>query len=144
MNRAQIELLHWVKENDPFIFNLAKERYKLQTQGMGTVAPTDTKSGFFSSFIDTVKNIVPAVIGYKQQKKIMDLQIERARTGQPPLDASAYAPVMRVEAAVSPEGEASARRIAIDTVRSGIGDMKPYLIGGLGLLAVFLLTKKRR
>lgn len=140
---AQQAYIEWVKQNDPFVYQIALERYKLKQQGLGSTAPQPTTGGFFSSLIDTVKNVIPAVLSYKQQSKVMNMQIERAKNNLPPIDASAYAPVVKVEAAITPESEAAAKRIAMETVRNGIGDMKPWLFGGMAVMA-FLFYKSRR
>lgn len=143
MNAKQAYLL-WVKENDPFVYKIALERYKAQRQqGLGTTQPQPESEGFFKSMIDTVKNVVPAVMGYKQQKKIMDLQIERAKQGKPPINAGEYAPVVKVDAAISPESEQAAKRIAHETLQRGIGSMKPWLLGGAAVMALLFFKMRR-
>lgn len=136
MNSKQA-FIEWVKNNDPFIYNLAVGRYKAKQSGLSGTAD------FFSSLTDTIKNVVPAVMNYRQQNKIMDVQIQRAKQGLPPLETSQYAPVIKVETAITPESEAAAKRIGVDLVKQGVGDMKPIFFGGLALMA-FLFYKNRR
>lgn len=42
------------------------------------------------SWIDTLARILPAILATVQQKQLLDVQIQRARLGQPPLDVSQY------------------------------------------------------
>lgn len=140
--KAKIRFLNWLEDNDPFAYKVVMERYKLK-KGQNLNGVMDNVGDIFNSAVDTVKNVLPSVMNYKQQKKIMDIQIERAKRGEAPIDAEQYTPPVGVEVGVSAEGEEAAKRIASDTLRQGIGDMKPYFFGGLAI-ALFLLMKNRR
>lgn len=48
------------------------------------------------SWIDTLARILPSVLASVQQKQLLDVQIERARAGLPPLDVSQYTPGVAV------------------------------------------------
>lgn len=48
------------------------------------------------SWIDTLARILPSVLASVQQKQLLDVQIERARAGLPPLDVSQYTPGVSV------------------------------------------------
>jgi len=48
------------------------------------------------SWIDTLSRILPSILASVQQKQLLDVQIERARAGLPPLDVSQYTPGVSV------------------------------------------------
>lgn len=131
--------ISWLKDHDPGLYKLAIYRAKLQ-QGEGLGAWTD----IFSSIVNTVKEVAPSVVNMQAQKRILDLQIERARAGQPPADVADYTPAIKISPEISAESEESLKRIAVETVRQGVGDMKNvFFIGGGLLLAFFLINRKR-
>ena len=74
------------------------------------------------SWIDTLQKLVPALTMTVQQVQLMQLNIERAKNGLPPLDIASYSGI-GVNVGLSPE-------------------TKNLLIyGGIALLAVFFLTR---
>lgn len=74
------------------------------------------------SWMDTLQRTLPILVATYQQKEILDIQMERARQGLPPLDPSQYG--IGVSVGLSP-------------------DVKRWLmIGGAGIVAVMLLTRK--
>lgn len=142
MSAAKKQFLHWLRENDPYLYNVA--RYKHANEGgLGTVVNPQGTSSFFSSVVDTVKKLGTSVLQYKSQKKILDLQLKRAEQNLPPIDASMYTPTVKVEAAVTPEMEQQARRVGIDLVKQGAQEFKPIFFGAL-ILGGFFLLKGRK
>lgn len=74
------------------------------------------------SWMDTLQRTLPVLVATYQQKEILDIQMERARQGLPPLDPSQYG--VGVTVGLSP-------------------DVKRWLlIGGAGLAAVLLLSRR--
>lgn len=60
-------------------------------------------NGWLDNIIGAAEKIIPTVYQYKTQKEVWDLQMERARQGQEPLDVSQYsAPPVRVQVEPSP------------------------------------------
>lgn len=137
MNSKQA-FIQWIKKNDPFLYKIAETRYKLQNPGMSGIAD------FFTSLVSTVKDVAPAVINMAAQRKVINLQIERAKQGLPPLDTAQYSPTIKVSPELTPETEAAAQRVAIETVKQGIGEMKIPLLAIAGLLGAFLFMSRRR
>ncbi len=76
------------------------------------------------SWIDALSRIVPSILATVQQRELLQIQVERARAGLPPLDVSAYTPGVAV----------------------GLSkDTKELLMyGAIGAAAVYLLTSRRR
>lgn len=141
---AKKQFIKWFKQREPFLFNVAKHRFKLRRPGLhGNDMEMAGISEIFTGIVDTVKNVAPSLIQLSSQKKILDMQIKRAEQGLPPLDASQYSPTIKVEAAISPESEEAAKRIALETTRQGASELKPLFFGALILGAMLLLRKKR-
>jgi len=82
------QFLNWLKRNDPFLYLTAEKVYSNKSQ---TLSGWDI-TGFFNSAISTIKNVTPDILKYRQQKKLLDLQINRARNDLPPLDTKQYIP----------------------------------------------------
>lgn len=143
MNKAQKQFVMWVKDNDPFLFAIAQKRMRI-ANGENLGGFLDAATGIFENVVDTVKNVAPSLIQYRSQKKILDLQLERARQNLPPLDAAAYTPTVKVQAELTPENERAAQRIAINTAKEGIQGMQKYFfLGAAGVLAYVLLRGRR-
>lgn len=76
------------------------------------------------SWIDTLSKLVPALTMTTQQVQLMQLNIERAKKGLPPVDIAAYSGI-GVNVGLSP-------------------DTKNLIIyGGVALLAIFFLTRSK-
>ncbi len=76
------------------------------------------------SWIDTLTKLVPALSMTVQQVQLMQLNIERARNGLPPIDIASYSG-MGVNVGLSP----ATRNLLI--------------YGGIAVIAVLLLTRSR-
>ena len=142
---AKIALAKWIEKRDPFLFETLVKRYQMQQQmnGLGFSFSDFNFADFASNITDAVKSVAPALVQYKAQSKILKAQLERAKQGQPPLDAAAYTPTVKVAAEVTPEMEAAATRVAQKSIQSGFGEMQKLLpIVGIGLAAVLLLKKR--
>lgn len=76
------------------------------------------------SWIDTLTKLIPALTLTTQQVQLMQLNVERAKKGLPPVDIASYSGI---------------------GVNVGLsGDTKNLLIyGGIALVAVFFLTRGR-
>lgn len=139
MSNGKKQFAQWLKRNDPFLYGVAVKRFQREQQGLSGF--TD----FFSSVLETVKVAAPQVLQYRQQKKIMDMQMDRAKRDLPPLDATAYSPSVTISPQITPETERAMTRVAIETTKQAGNDMKKYLIpAGLGLAALLFLKKRGR
>jgi hypothetical protein len=90
----------------------------------GLPAKIDQTQTPSESWIDTLVKLVPAITMTAQQQQLMQLNIERAKKGLPPVDIASYTGI-GVNVGLSP-------------------DTKNLLIfGGIALVAVFFLTRKK-
>lgn len=95
-------LVQWIRQAHPMAFReLARTRPQLlrqaaQLNGLGTVAQP---SG--GGLVQTANNIAAAVMPFLQldaQRKLLKLQVERAKRGEPPIDTTQLTlPAARVE-----------------------------------------------
>lgn len=80
------------------------------------------------SWFDSLTRLLPSLAATYQQKQLLDVQVERARQGLPPLNTSQYSSNFGVNVGVSPDTQ------------------KLLIYAGLGLAALFVfstLSKKR-
>lgn len=135
---SKAAFLQWLQDNDPFIFEVVKKRAGIDG-GLGL-----DWGGLFTTAVNTIKDIAPAVISAQGQKKILDLQIERARQNLPPLDTTNYMPTVKIAADITPENEAAAVRIAQQTANDAAQKMKPYFLAALAAGAYFMIKGRRK
>jgi hypothetical protein len=77
----------------------------------------------FDKFLSTFKEILPAYANYQLTRDLYDLNLERAKMGLPPVNAQDVSPQLNVG-------------ISRDT-------QNMLIIGGIAIVAVFLLSRKR-
>lgn len=138
---SQQEFINWVRQNQPFIFEIAKERANLLDQGLGNIS--DNVTGFFNNLVDTVKNVAPQYINFRQQKKLLDIQINRAKNNLPPLDADKFTPAIKIAPVITPETAEQAKEIARKSIAESFNANKLMLFGG-GALLLFMLPRLMR
>lgn len=95
---------------------------------------TNSSENWWDGVIDFAKEAVPAYLQYEQQQKWADIQLERAKQGQPPIDAQRYtAPPVAVQVSLPP-GE---YRRAVQEASAGIGfDQDTMMQLGIGAAIV--------
>jgi len=135
--RAAEMFLNWVGKN---ISETARQKIldevDAESNGLGaadtvisneTGAPVATSVPWYERVLNVTEKVLPAYQQYKMQEKIIKMQLERARNGQPPLNVEQYsAPPVRVQVQPTFTGQ-----LAPSTKRM-------LWIGG-GLLAALLL-----
>lgn len=126
--------IKWVKKNNPVLYRAALAQNNNTLNGDEEAS----NSNWFDKITDTISNLAPKYLQYKQQKKVMSMQIKRAKSGLPPANVADYAPVIKTQIDLAPETRAE----LIKGGQASLNDFaKPLLIGG-GLLAAFLMLKK--
>ena len=85
----------------------------------------DTSAPWYQDLIGLTTQALTAYTQFRSQDAIMELNVERARNGLPPIDPTAYGPAVGVGL------DARTREL-----------LQYAMIGG-GLLALFLIMKKR-
>lgn len=102
-------------------------------QGTG---PTTTESPWWESAIDATKSIGTAVLQYKTQQDLIDLQMKRIEDGKPPIDTALISPTVRVQADLPPAIQADIR----DMKRTAV-----FAVGGIALAIIaFMMFRKKR
>ncbi len=123
-------------------------RRRVMEQGLGQATPgiwapppepttteeAATEESWLDKVIGAATTIAPAYLQFKQQKEILDMQLERAKQGLPPLETAYLAPTVRIQPELSPE----ALRTAREGITTGIQNVAvpALLIGGLVLLTM--------
>ena len=139
MNKAQAQILALseIKRNHPALFEAAVRATKKQRskgdmlKGLGE---TETKS-LWDRLSENIVKLGGAYLTIKNQKDMVDLNIERARQGLPPLDIGSTAPVVRTQVDLPPG------MVNQLTSEAGMGLNKILLFGGAAILAVMLIKK---
>lgn len=106
-------LVRWIKATHPSIYEgLAVRLAPLsqQMQGMGLVADSLTalpttaadsgNPGIAQTIVNTVSELAKVALPLYQQQKLFDLQVQRAKAGQPMLDASSLSDLSSVKVGV--------------------------------------------
>lgn len=146
---AGSRFLEWVKGEHPSLYAAAQRRVSVGTPpkrgtfaGLGADAKADSKAGDamatagpLERFVNTVTALAPQYLQYRAQQELLDVQLDRARQGLPPLRPTDYAPAVQLSvdpSMYSPQLEA----------------LKPWLLyGGIAVAGLFLfkmLGGKRR
>jgi hypothetical protein len=105
-----------------------------------SVTSTETaqsSNGFFDwakEVVSVAKEVVPAYLAYDAQKDIMDLNMERARNGQEPIDPGVVAPQVRVIHDLPPETQSLIQQFKT-------GGMNILLWGALAIGGFFIIRK---
>ena len=109
----------------------------------GVISTTQSTTGgngwdfsWATEVIAVAKEIVPAYLAYDAQKDIMELNMERARQGQEPIDPGMIAPQVRVIHDLPPE-----TRSMIDQFK--MGGINILLWGAIAVGGFFLIRQLR-
>ena len=147
LNRTQLaraQFLTWLKRTSPMTFQhalkvaeTAKSHFVAQSgnpralSGLGenTDGTVSTKT-WWQSLAEGITQAGTAYLAYKGQKANIDLNLQRAQQGLPPIDYSRYtAPTVRTQVDVSPEILARLREGGTNTL---------LLVGGIAAAALLL------
>lgn len=71
---------------------------------LGEVAATSANT---PNWTDTIKNVLSGALQVYQQKKIVDMQLDRAKKGLSPLDVDLYADASSVKVGIDPQTQKS-------------------------------------
>lgn len=98
--------------------------YSLNLAAPGVTDIVSEQQSIGESWMDSLARLLPILAATEQQKKLLDVQAERARQGLPPLDVSQYSAGAKVAFSLDP------------------GLQKMLVIGGAALLGILFLTRK--
>jgi len=134
-NNAVIQFALWLKKRYPLVYASAIKQASAPT-GLGAVSSTDSTTptattSWLDTISNTIKSIIPAASAAYIAKQTIDVNIERAKAGLPPIDSGSLAPQVNV----------SLPPAQISQITNA-GKYALYGVGALGLL--FLLSKRKR
>lgn len=92
---------------------------------------------FWEKFIDGATAVGTSYLALKNQKDLLELNIERAKLGQAPLDAATTAPVVRTQIGIDPETAAA----LASNVGSSI-NKNMLMVAGVALVIMFFVMRK--
>lgn len=149
--QSRAQFLEWLKETHPNLFRGALKYAETWREGeadrqgnpgtisglgqtqAGTVEPTS----FWGKLSEGITALGTAYLGYKGQKNVLEMNLQRAQMGLPPIDPATGAPTVRTSVSLSPEIMARLNDTGT-TVRNLM------LWGGLGFLGYMLIKKVAR
>ncbi len=108
-----------------------------ETIEIPTVTEAAQEKSLWEKIIDGVVTVGTGLVGLKAQEKLLELNIERAKAGLPPLDSVAAAPVIRTQVELDP---ALARDIVSNV--GGTITKNMMLFGGIALVILFFVMRK--
>lgn len=100
--------------------------FALDTAAPGVSDIVSEQQAQGESWMDSLARLLPILAATEQQKKLLDVQADRARQGLPPLDVSQYSAGAKVNFSLDPALQ------------------KALILGGAGLLAILFLSRKGR
>ena len=106
--KPQNQFMHWLYVNHPQLYSVGIQTAKnyarnITMRGLGF--DWSSIGDMFSKVVDTVKGAAPGILQIQQQKKLLDLQIAKAKAGQAPLTAAQYAAYATPAVAASAEAQ---------------------------------------
>lgn len=141
---ANAEFVAWLQEAYPEIVAAmveALESDDVIRAGDGGLGAAEG-DGFMSRLVEMTETVLPAYLQYQQQSDILDVQLDRARQGLPPLRVDAYAPSMQIaldrQTVTRFADEASLR--AREFARSPL----PWILGAGVLATLFFMSRRKR
>ena len=144
---AQNQFLIWLKNNHPRLFAAVQRKVKAgQLAGLGaTASSTSTSSGgtnLWGQITGAISNLGTAYLTYTTQQKVLDTQLQRAKQGLPPLNASQLQmPANQVQVGVSSQ---TGQQIASGLTQGMKAYALPLGIAAVGLVAVMAMGKGKR
>jgi len=143
--RNQQRFVQMIKRTHPRLYAIAKARVGEPPTGSGlgqitkTATTTETSSSWFSRLTDTLSTLAPSYLQYKSQKELLEIQLQRAQEGLPPLETSQYAPAVQI--GLDPEQTREA--IAAAGAQAGEFLRQPMVLAaGAGILLLVMMRRR--
>ncbi len=139
---AQAQFLTWIQNKFPDLYAAAvKAASSGRLSGLGvhaTAEATTETAPAYTSIVDKIVALGGGYLTYTMQKKIINMNIERAKQGLPPIDiaAAGAAPVVQTEVNISPA--------MMDSLKQSLGGgmQQIGLLIAVGLGAFLLFGRK--
>lgn len=144
---ARMQFVTWLKNTHPELYAEAVKRTEAWREKMAAASgrpatieglneTTGESQSWWEKLTETVTTLGTSYLSYKNQQDAIEINLERAQQGLPPIDMSQSAPVVRTQIDVTPEIAERLRQTSGEVMK------KTLLIAGAGLAAVLLLRKK--
>lgn len=142
--KSRAMFMTWLKQNFPNVYEQSLTRVGFHADASSSAnesTANDNLSGLgaidWSSIADSVTKVGTAVLGLKTQQDLIQMNMQRAQQGLPPLTAteSGAAPTVQTQVSLSPELQ---KALASNTAK-GIGVGTVALLG----LGAFVLLRRR-
>jgi hypothetical protein len=147
-NESAKAFFKWLSVKDPFVYRVVMKRYELdgdrQESELGSFFGSFDWGGMLKSAADTIKNVAPDILKYKQQEKILDMQLKRAKQGLPPANVADYTPAIKISPTITPKTEQAITRVAVKASTGIAKNMQYGMFALAGVAAIFLLMKMRK
>ena len=101
--QARLQFADWLKTNHPEIFRKAVAIAENSTATLESLGEQDIKPSFWSKFTTAAIGLGTTYLSLKNQRDAMKINLERAKSGMPPIDMATSAPVVRTQVDLSPE-----------------------------------------
>lgn len=127
--RSRQQFINWFRNKHPDLYKKTIDRVGTPPTGMAGLGVEETEQTWWQKFASTISNLGQQALAYKTQKELLDVQLQRANQGLPPLDMTNYQPRVLV----------SADPIALQTAAGTLG--KWILPLGIAIGGFLLLRK---
>jgi hypothetical protein len=133
--QSQVEFAQWLKNNHPALFERAISIASNSTNALNGLGAENGES-FWSKFTTAALGLGTTYLALKNQRDAMKLNLERAKTGLPPIDMATSAPVVRTQIDMSPE--------LTSRLVSNVGGalQTPLILAGVALVALLFFMRK--
>ena len=108
-----------------------------ETLTMPTTTEAAQEKSLWEKILDGAVTLGTGLVGLKQQEKLLELNIARAKEGLPPLDVGAVAPVIKTEVAIDPATAAALASNVGSSINRGF-----LIMGGVALVVLFFVMRK--
>lgn len=105
MTRAMRQYLNWLNRNEPELYAAVYRAMADRGPGLGAPEPqtlTQDEGTWVDDLTGFITDLAPVYVATEQQKQLNKLNLERARMGQAPLDAS-QASTISTQVGLSPQ-----------------------------------------
>ena len=150
-NRARAQFLTWLQNNHPELFDAVVARASTanmaiiaqELSGLGVhggaegvlTSVKDSGDAWWQKIAGGLTAAGTVYLSLKNQRDAMELNLERAKQGLPPVDAGVTAPVIRTEIDLPPD--------VVKQLTAGAGQQvnKLLLFGGAAIIAIMLFMR---
>jgi hypothetical protein len=129
----RIAFLSWLRVNHPGLFTEAMNVASAGASGMGDLASSIGST--WDKFVTTATQIAGQYVIGKQQLDLLKLNVERAKSGQAPVDANGVP--------IAAPGSGYLSPYAVDAARQGPAFPQWAIIAGVAVLALLLFKRGR-